>query len=254
VLNRLASSVLTLPGNINKTLATNTYDTWPPAASGASALLDNTVSTARGLVGATVTLSGSTSSTYWDTGQPYNVNSSTGASASYTALSGSNYAAPGTITTESYNAQITYNTWLGVTQTTGANNEQVSMSYDSIGRPSVGTSAFGGTTNYTYSTLGAAPPLWQQENGPNGITITTLDGLGRAIRVTREDGNGNIQSYQDTVYAPCACSPLGKIQKVSMPYAPGATEYWTTYTYDGLGRTLSVQKPDGVSTTTYSYL
>jgi RHS repeat-associated protein len=128
------------------------------------------------------------------------------------------------------------------------------MSYDSIGRPSVGTSAFGGTTNYTYSTLGAAPPLWQQENGPNGITITTLDGLGRAIRVTREDGNGNIQSYQDTVYAPCACSPLGKIQKVSMPYAPGATEYWTTYTYDGLGRTLSVQKPDGVSTTTYSYV
>ena len=39
-----------------------------------------------------------------------------------------------------------------------------------------------------------------------------------------------------------------------MPYAPGGTEYWTTYTYDGLGRTLSVQKPDGASTTTYSYL
>src|ERR1019366_9954096 len=28
---------------------------------------------------------------------------------------------------------------------------------------------------------------------------------------------------------------------------------WTTYAYDGLGRTLSVQQPDGASTTTYSY-
>jgi RHS repeat-associated protein len=62
-----------------------------------------------------------------------------------------------------------------------------------------------------------------------------------------------IQSVVDTVYAPCACSPLGKLKKVSQPYAPGGTVYWTTYTYDAIGRTLSVQQPDGASTTTYSY-
>jgi YD repeat-containing protein len=99
-----------------------------------------------------------------------------------------------------------------------------------------------------------APPLWQQESGANGITITTLDGLGRAIRVQRSDGNGVVQSYTDTLYAPCACSPLGKIQKVSQPYPAGGTPVWTVYTYDGLGRTVSVQQPDGASTTTYAYL
>jgi YD repeat-containing protein len=40
---------------------------------------------------------------------------------------------------------------------------------------------------------------------------------------------------------------------VSQPYAPGATVYWTTYTYDGSGRTLAVTAPDGNSTTTYTY-
>ena len=39
----------------------------------------------------------------------------------------------------------------------------------------------------------------------------------------------------------------------SMPYKPGDPVYWTVYTYDGLGRTLSVRAPDGASTTTYSY-
>ena len=62
-----------------------------------------------------------------------------------------------------------------------------------------------------------------------------------------------IQSVVDTVYAPCACSPLGKMKKVSKPYAPGGTVYWTTYTYDAIGRTISLQKPDGASSTTYSY-
>jgi uncharacterized protein RhaS with RHS repeats len=39
-----------------------------------------------------------------------------------------------------------------------------------------------------------------------------------------------------------------------MPYAAGGTPpVWTTYTYDGLGRTLTSQLPDGASTTHYTY-
>jgi len=56
----------------------------------------------------------------------------------------------------------------------------------------------------------------------------------------------------DTQYAPCACSPLGKLWRVSLPYAPGVSPLWTTYVYDGSGRTVSVTSPDGsVSTTQY---
>jgi hypothetical protein len=49
-------------------------------------------------------------------------------------------------------------------------------------------------------------------------------------------------SYAETRYAPCACSPLGKVERVSQPYAPGTSEankVWTVYTYDALGRTLT---------------
>ena len=97
-------------------------------------------------------------------------------------------------------------------------------------------------------------PAWQTQTGPNGYTKTTLDGLGRAIKVERGPNSGTIQSETDTVYAPCACSPLAKLQKTSQPYVPGGTPVWTTYTYDGIGRTLTLQQPDGASTTTYSYL
>src|SRR6202022_4305887 len=48
------------------------------------------------------------------------------------------------------------------------------------------------------------------------------------------------------------CSPLGKMSKVSQPYAPGVTPVWTTHNYDASGRTTSVVAPDG-STTSYNY-
>jgi RHS repeat-associated protein len=38
----------------------------------------------------------------------------------------------------------------------------------------------------------------------------------------------------------------------SAPYVPGAAEYWTTYSYDGLGRTAQSELADG-SITNYSY-
>ncbi len=188
----------------------------------------------------------------WDTGNPQYVSRSDGRTVSLSADSATNYSAPMSISTESYSQSVTYNSWLGITSTTGANGEQLSMTYDSTGRPLTGTSAYGGVTTYTYSPFSSAPPLWQQESGADGVTKTTLDGMGRPIRVERGDSSGT-KSIVDTVYQPCACSPLGKIQEVSQPYAPGGTPVWTVYTYDGLGRTVSVLQPDGASITKYSY-
>jgi YD repeat-containing protein len=126
------------------------------------------------------------------------------------------------------------------------------MAYDSYGRPSSAISPYGATWTYQYY-LGATP-VWQSTTGPDGYTRTTLDGLGRAIRTVRGPYSNQIQSVTDTVYAPCACSPMGKVQKVSAPYPSGqSAANWTVYTYDGIGRTLTVKQPDGASTTTYAY-
>jgi YD repeat-containing protein len=44
------------------------------------------------------------------------------------------------------------------------------------------------------------------------------------------------------------------MQKVSQPYlSGGSASNWTTYTSDGLGRTVFGQQPDGASTTNYAY-
>ena len=54
-------------------------------------------------------------------------------------------------TTQSYSNNISYNGWLGMTSTTGLNGEQLSMNYDSMGRPSTGTSPYGATDTWTYA-------------------------------------------------------------------------------------------------------
>jgi len=46
---------------------------------------------------------------------------------------------------------------------------------------------------------------------------------------------------------------LGKLKRSSMPYAPGGTVHWTTYSYDALGRTVSVALPAGSGTSAYLY-
>jgi YD repeat-containing protein len=84
-------------------------------------------------------------------------------------------------------------------------------------------------------------------------TRDQYDGLGRVIRTDRGDTGGTVVYNVDTNYDSCGCSPTGKMVATSQPYAPGGTVYWTTYTYDGLGRTLQVTTADGASHTTYAY-
>ncbi len=159
-----------------------------------------------------------------------------------------NYTAPTAMTTGSLTTSMNWTGFLGLSSVTGPNGDGSAVSYDGAQRPLTTTSPYGAVTNYTYSVF---PPL--TEATTNGHwTISVMDGFGRTVSARTGYGSTTV-SYTDTQYAPCACSPLGKVSAVSQPYVPGATVYWTKYTYDGIGRTVSVLAPDGGSTATYVY-
>ena len=140
-----------------------------------------------------------------------------------------------------------------MTSVTGPNGAQGATPYDVYGRPASTVIPDGATRTYSYS---YSPPT--QTATVNGRwKQTTLDGFGRVIEVdTGHDGVtlANTVSRALTQYAPCACSPLLKVWRVSQPFNPNTgSPVWTTYTYDGSGRTIAVTAPDGASTTQTSY-
>jgi YD repeat-containing protein len=140
-----------------------------------------------------------------------------------------------------------YNGWLGLTNVTGPNAASASFSYDGYSRPAQTTSPHGAITTFAYTTNTTTATT-------NGHWVkTTVDGFGRTIKVETGDGTST-KSVVDTEYDSCACSPIGKVKRVSQPYAPGAgTLYWTTYNYDADGRTVSTVLPDNSGTSTYAY-
>jgi len=186
-----------------------------------------------------------------------------------TTNSNSNFSVPGQIQIDGDAASrstFQFNAWLGVTNVNAPNNSNSGLSYDLFGRPSTYLSPLGVATNYYYypdpnPNGGFFPPSIYNGSRSGQIAIvanrhwtrTTLDGLGRTIRVesgirNTPDSAGdysNALSVVDTQYGPCACSPMGKVTAVSQPYKPGDPVYWTTYAYDAIGRTTAVTAPDG---------
>jgi len=169
------------------------------------------------------------------------------------------YAAPAAMTTTNGTTTLqqtfTWMTDLQLASQTGSNTDTFSVTPDPAGRPWTTTSPNLAVTTYTYSVSPAfTKASTNATNGPHW-TKNTLDGFGRTITASSgytANGTDTTWSSVDTVYAACACSPLGKISKVSQPYSGASATAWTTYTYDGLGRTHQVTAADG-SITTYSY-
>jgi len=210
VFNLLSTTTMTPGGGSPITLVTNTYDhcstlacyTAPPPGStpreyDASSPVPYAY---RGLLYAAYRIGKAATSYYYPWGTFSWGQDTTGAYITASANATTNFSAPLTITAQSYSETVAYTPWLGVYSTTGANGEFLAMSYDAYGRPSGGTSAYGATTGYTYA---SSAPFWQKVTGPNGVTTTTLDGFGRAIRVASGDTTGD-KSWTDSVYAPCA--------------------------------------------------
>lgn len=162
------------------------------------------------------------------------------------------YARPVVVTPNSNSSlseSFSWNTaFLGMTQDSAPNGAVESTSYDSYARVLQTTAATGAVTDYVYTN---SPPTVKKTTNGHWVK-TTYDGLGRTIKVEQGDATST-KSIVDTEYEPCACSPIGKMKRVSQPYAPGGTVYWTTYSYDALGRTVSVAHADGASVTATSY-
>jgi YD repeat-containing protein len=160
------------------------------------------------------------------------------------------------------NTYLSWNNFLGLASSTPNIGASSGTAYDNFARPTQKTVQAGSqnvivnitypTANTTVETIpatGSVAARW---------TRTTMDGFGRPVKV--ESGKGALTaadpttSVVETVYEPCACTPTGKVRQTSRPYAGNASATaWTVYTYDALGRTISVRAPDGASTTTYEY-
>ena len=222
-----------------------------------------------GALTTSVTLTKAIGTTYYVYGGVSSVSATDSTNVTASADASTNYAAPLTITAQNYSQAIAYNAFLGITSQTGANGEQLWMTYDAYGRPTTGTSPYGAVTTYTYGTIRYTvnninyyTPYSQTETGPNGVTITVLDGFGRPVLVaTRRYETRDLFGDAAPFSMPAPVRRWARCNRShSLINLPRQTLFirfpphpWTTYTYDGLGRPVSVQGPDGASTTTYFY-
>lgn len=204
------------------------------------------------------TVSGVTTCLSYDsTGSLYEAVDSLGSLVAYDITTATNYAAPSRVSPNAETAlstSATYTTFLGIASVTAPNSANTWATYDALGRPQEVKSPHDQSAGAQYKTVytyTVSPPT-ETATTAGRWTRKTMDGLGRTIKQEAGDGTGT-KSIVDTEYDRCPCSPLGKVKRVSQPYAPGGTIYWTTYTYDSLGRTISVTLPDGTGTTTYQY-
>ncbi len=181
----------------------------------------------------------------------------------------SNYSVPGQIQISGDAASISsfqFNNWMGLTNVAAPNGANSALTYDTLGRPIGSVSPLSVHTGYYYypdpfPNSGFFPTFSGLKSGQLAITEgrhwtrTTLDGLGRTVRVESGDTTdySTSKSIVDTQYGPCACSPMGKMVAVSQPYKTGETPVFTRYYYDAVGRTTKITAPGGLSNTTLDY-
>ncbi len=151
---------------------------------------------------------------------------------SVSTTSATNFAAPSQLTVGSLNNTLSYSSFLGLTNDTDQNGASISLGYDLYARPTSVTSPFGATTGTSYNDTASPPNVYTSINGR--WTQKNLDGFGRTVLTLTGKGSTTV-SQAETVYAPCACSPLGKMTQQALPHAPGTSPVYTTYAYDGIG-------------------
>jgi len=162
VFNLLSSSTLTA-GSTQVTLTTNTYSSFSgPGYGGPTTVIDPYPPSPRPWLWKTATPAKTTTFSFNNWGTMNSATATDGTSVTLNSDSSTNYAAPSSIATQSYSQSLAYNAWLGITQATGANGEQLAMTYDSIGRPRTGISPYGAVTGYYLNPAHSGLPRCRQ--------------------------------------------------------------------------------------------
>ena len=291
VCNRLLKSTLTSGGN-SVTLVTNYYDTLAMVTptGGVPREKDTTPRpyAAHGNLTQSLTPGHTVNTQYYATGTVSSQNDGNNHSVSVATGPATNFTLPEQLTPNSSALLSTNALYL----TASLSPTSVAPPYQSVFQPnskySSGTASY--TTYDLYGRVSAVyPPTGYQNStgtyyqytygspwtiaattqvmsgsSPNyywksSVRTQTLDGLGRAVSVSTTAAEAPPNDSQtpvsevDTTYAPCACSPFGKMSSRTQPYPPGqANPPVTTYQYDALGRTIKITLPDG-SITQYLY-
>src|SRR5262249_54875087 len=148
-------------------------------------------------------------------------------------------------------ATYDFNTGLNIT-TNDANDRQSISSYDpNTLRLASSVSPTGAHTDYDYNnatmTLTATS---YASSGEGGLiadqSVQLLNGKGQ-VRQEQALGANGIWDFVDTTY-----DNMSRQSQQTQPYRTGDTKQWSTITYDGLDRILTMATPDG-STTSFFY-
>jgi RHS repeat-associated protein len=135
-----------------------------------------------------------------------------------------------------------------LTSTSDTNGQSTGSAYDTFWRVTALTRPDNVQLTYQYPTASnltyvVTTPV---QGANSSVSTTTLDSLGRPIKITSSDASQTVYSISDTQY-----DSLGRSYKFSNPYISSA-QYWTTTEFDALGRPTVQILQDGAQAT-YSY-
>ena len=147
-------------------------------------------------------------------------------------------------------ATYDFNTGLGVSAI-DANGRQSTTSFDAntLRQTSV-VSPTGSHTDYAYDDAGmnVTQTTYLASADGGGLAdqnVKYVNGRGK-VRQEKAQAAGSTWDIVDTVY-----NNMSQVAQQTRPYRSGETQYWSTITYDALGRTSTVTAPDNSLTQTF---
>ena len=129
------------------------------------------------------------------------------------------------------------------------NKNLTEQTYDPRMRPWVTTRPDGGTTTNAYPNQNQIITTVVESPSPNKVTTTNLDGVGRKVSVST--ATTPIDTICGSLTVNTAYDLLSRVNAVSNPHCNSsqATDGWTQYAYDAIGRLTTKTNPDGSAQT-----